>query len=202
MSVPIFEAVEFRGNCELWKQVQGKIMPNQNLSWPHSAHSRSRDVPRNIGGRPEKIDWLEPHCGGKETDSWGHRKIVFLLPLFISLCIYVIFFILFFIVDFLIIVFYFLLFIFLFSCTLFLNKCILFFPYFYCTFSLYCIFSMFLSFSLFYFVFNLIFNYILYFSIFTLLPCCIFLLFSSLFCFYIFSFVLLVYMFHALFAFF
>lgn len=97
-------------------------MPNQNLSWPHSAHSRSRDIPRNIRGRPEKIDWLEPHCGGKETDSWGHRKIVFLLPNLSTLYLYTIlylsmyicnFCILFFIVDFLIIVFYFLFFIFL-----------------------------------------------------------------------------------------
>ena len=46
-------------------------MPNQNLSWPHSAHSRSRDIPRNIRGRPEKIDWLEPHCGGSCSKEVG-----------------------------------------------------------------------------------------------------------------------------------
>ena len=75
MSVPIFEAVEFRGNCGLWKQVQGRIRLNKNLSWPHSAHSRSRDVPRNIGGHPEKVDWLELIVGTRKLTAEATGKL-------------------------------------------------------------------------------------------------------------------------------
>ena len=40
-------------NCELWKQVQAWVRSDLSLSWPHSTHSRSRDLCRNIGGLPE-----------------------------------------------------------------------------------------------------------------------------------------------------
>ena len=35
------------GNYWLWKQVQIRVRPNLNLSWSHTAHNRSRDIPRN-----------------------------------------------------------------------------------------------------------------------------------------------------------
>ena len=53
MNVPKFEVVDFEGECGLWNQVKAGVRQDQSLSWPHSAHSRSRDFPRNIGGFPE-----------------------------------------------------------------------------------------------------------------------------------------------------
>ena len=39
--------MDYGGNYWLWKQVQIRIRPNLNLSWSHTAHNRSRDIPRN-----------------------------------------------------------------------------------------------------------------------------------------------------------
>ena len=56
MNVPTFEAVVSGGNCELWKEVQVGLSPDQGLSWPHSAHSRSTDILRCIGGLPKQAN--------------------------------------------------------------------------------------------------------------------------------------------------
>ena len=62
-------AVDLGGNCRLWKQVQAGVRTDRSLSWPHSDHSRSRDLPRNIGRLPKYADWLEL------TMWWGHWQL-------------------------------------------------------------------------------------------------------------------------------
>ena len=44
------QTVDFRGNSELQDQVQAGVKPDVRLSWPHTAHKRPRDLPRNIRG--------------------------------------------------------------------------------------------------------------------------------------------------------
>ena len=62
-------AVDLGRNCRLWKQVWARVRTDQSLSWPHSDHSRSRDLPRNIGWLPQYADWLEL------TMWWGHWQL-------------------------------------------------------------------------------------------------------------------------------
>ena len=52
MSVPTIEAADFGNNYGLWGQVHMGVRPDQSLSWPHNAHSGSRDLPRSTGGLP------------------------------------------------------------------------------------------------------------------------------------------------------
>ena len=50
-----------------WGQVQAGAGPGQSLNWPNSTHSRSRDLPRDIGGPPGEV--------GVGSGSWwaqGH----------------------------------------------------------------------------------------------------------------------------------
>ena len=75
MNVPTFEVVDFEGNFEIWNQVKAGVRQDQSLSWPHSAHSRSRDVPRNIGGHPEKVDWLELIVGTRKLTAEATGKL-------------------------------------------------------------------------------------------------------------------------------
>ena len=44
------EAVGFGGHFGLWTQVKAGVRPNLSLTRPHSVHSRSRDLPRNMEG--------------------------------------------------------------------------------------------------------------------------------------------------------
>ena len=57
------------GSCRLWGQAHGAVGPDQSLSCPHSAQSRSRDQPIGIGQPPGEA---EVGCGsgwGKDTES-------------------------------------------------------------------------------------------------------------------------------------
>ena len=51
------QTVDLRGNCELWKQVQVWIRSDVRLNWPHTAHNRSKDLPRHI-----RVLWYKCHC--------------------------------------------------------------------------------------------------------------------------------------------
>ena len=87
------------GSCGLWRQVHAGVGPGQSLSCPHSAQSRSRDLPRGIGGPPGEAGvgcgslggW-----GGKDNDSRDLRNILllvlfFFVFLFVSFCSVVVF---------------------------------------------------------------------------------------------------------------
>lgn len=74
------------GSCGLWGQVHVGVGPGESLSCPHSAHGRSRDLPRGTGGPPGEVG---VDCGllsvvGKDTDSEGLRKILLLVLFFLS----------------------------------------------------------------------------------------------------------------------
>ena len=50
--MPTIETGDGGGNCGLWGPGHAGLRPGQSLSWLKSAHSRSRDLPRRIGGLP------------------------------------------------------------------------------------------------------------------------------------------------------
>ena len=52
------------------------------MNWPHSAHSRYKDLPRGIVGPLGRWRMAVAHCGSKDTDIGGPRK-TFLLLLFL-----------------------------------------------------------------------------------------------------------------------
>ena len=74
------------GSCGLWGQAHKWVEPGQSLSLPYSAH---RELPRGTGGPPGDTG---VHCGGKDTETWGHRKILSLLSFFcfILFCCFII----------------------------------------------------------------------------------------------------------------
>lgn len=41
--------------------------PGHSLSWPHSAHGRSRNLPSDIEKPPQEAGAVA-HCGSKDTD--------------------------------------------------------------------------------------------------------------------------------------
>ena len=69
MSLPTNEPADFGGNCGLWGQVHAGVKQDQSLSWPHNAHSRSRDLPRSTGGLPGQPGIGLGSLRGKDTDS-------------------------------------------------------------------------------------------------------------------------------------
>ena len=59
----------------------------QRLSCTHSTHCWSRGLLRGIGVPPGRWGLAVVHCGGRNTDGRGPRKILLLLLfLFVSFC--------------------------------------------------------------------------------------------------------------------
>ena len=83
MNVPTFEAVDSGGNCELWKQVQVGLSSDQGLSWPDSAHSRSRNSLRYIGGLPKQANWQDLTVRTRIQKAEPQKKCSY----YFSLCI-------------------------------------------------------------------------------------------------------------------
>ena len=67
-------------SCGSWGQVHMGAGSDWSQSWPHTAHSASRDLPKVIGGPPGEVS---VSC---DTDSRGLRKIVLSL-LFMFHCV-------------------------------------------------------------------------------------------------------------------
>ena len=58
-------------DCGLWEQAQAGVRPGLSQSWPHRAHSRSRDLPRDTGGLSGSVDWLVLTVDWTMEDSGG-----------------------------------------------------------------------------------------------------------------------------------